>query len=206
MRLLGSSRLFFHSSVRFPVRPRRKTQFSLHSLLWNFKLRSYRQFTEKIKLYWKSNKDSRMSPVDLRMFVSTLFISITMATFAPKLPTLNSLIAILVPCLTWLSCFFQWLDSPSGPRLPHFSDCNITDSPNSVGLPWTSDRPVARDLYLTTLNTQETHTFMPQAGLEPAMPASERSQTHDLDRTATEIGYLGFHSCKCSYVYSCYID
>jgi hypothetical protein len=29
---------------------------------------------------------------------------------------------------------------------------------------------------------------MPQAALEPAMPASERPHTDDLDRAATEIG------------------
>ena len=48
-----------------------------------------------------------MSPVDLRMFVSTLFINITMATFAPKLPTSSCFVAILVPCLPWLSRFLM---------------------------------------------------------------------------------------------------
>ena len=121
MRLLGSARLFFHSSVRFSVRPRRTTQFWLNWFLWNFKLRAYWQSMEKVKLHWKSDKDDR-SPVDRRMFVSTWFINITMATFAPKFPTLNCFIAILVPCLPRLSCFFKWLDSPSGPRFPHSAD------------------------------------------------------------------------------------
>jgi hypothetical protein len=31
---------------------------------------------------------------------------------------------------------------------------------------------------------------MPPAGFETAFPASERPQTHALDRTATEIGML----------------
>ena len=31
---------------------------------------------------------------------------------------------------------------------------------------------------------------MPPAGFEPTIPASERSQTHTLDRAATEIGEL----------------
>jgi hypothetical protein len=30
---------------------------------------------------------------------------------------------------------------------------------------------------------------MPIAGLQPAIPASERSQTHALDRAATGIGF-----------------
>ena len=44
-----------------------------------------------------------------------------------------------------------------------------------------------RDLYLTTHNTQDRQTSMPPAGFETAIPASERPQTHALDRAATEI-------------------
>ena len=33
---------------------------------------------------------------------------------------------------------------------------------------------------------------MPQAGFEPTIPASERPQTHVLDRAATEIGIYLF--------------
>jgi len=43
-----------------------------------------------------------------------------------------------------------------------------------------------RDLYLTTHNTHKT--FMPPAGFELAISASELSQTHALDRAATGIG------------------
>jgi hypothetical protein len=39
-----------------------------------------------------------------------------------------------------------------------------------------------RDLYLTTNNTHERLTSMLRAGFEPAMSASERLQTHALDR------------------------
>jgi len=74
----------------------------------------------------------------------------------------------------------------------------ISQTPHSVGLLWTSNRPVARDLYLTTPNTQETHIHAPGG--------TRASQTHDLDRAATEIDFLCFYSCKCSYGYSCYID
>ena len=55
-------------------------------------------------------------------------------------------------------------------------------TPHSVGLLWTSDQP---DLYLTTHNTHKTQTSMTPAGFEPAIPASERPQTHALDRAAT---------------------
>jgi hypothetical protein len=45
-----------------------------------------------------------------------------------------------------------------------------------------------RDLYLTTHDTHQRQTFMPSEGFDPAIPASEQSQTHALDRTATGIG------------------
>ena len=50
---------------------------------------------------------------------------------------------------------------------------------------WSARR---RDLYLTTYNTHNRQTSMPWVGLEPTIPASERPQTHALDRAATRIG------------------
>jgi hypothetical protein len=44
------------------------------------------------------------------------------------------------------------------------------------------------DLYLTTHNTKKRQTSISSAGFEPTIPASERQQTHALDRAATEIG------------------
>ena len=46
-----------------------------------------------------------------------------------------------------------------------------------------------RDLYLTTHNSHKRQASMPPAGFEPTIPASERPQTHALDRAATGIGY-----------------
>ena len=45
-----------------------------------------------------------------------------------------------------------------------------------------------RELYVTAHNTHKRQTSMPPAGFEPAIPASERPQTHALDRVTTEIG------------------
>jgi len=47
---------------------------------------------------------------------------------------------------------------------------------------WSTRR---RDLYLTTHNTQKGQTSLTPVGFEPAIPASERPQTHALDRAAT---------------------
>ena len=63
-----------------------------------------------------------------------------------------------------------------------------SDTLQSIGLLWTSDQPNAE-----TSNSQHTplnkrKTSLPPAGFEPAIPASERPQTHALDRSATVIG------------------
>jgi len=50
---------------------------------------------------------------------------------------------------------------------------------------WSARR---NDLYLTTHNTQKRQISIPAAGFKPAIPASERPQTHALDRAATGIG------------------
>jgi len=47
-----------------------------------------------------------------------------------------------------------------------------------------------RGLYLTIHNTHNRQVSMPPAGFEPAIPASERPQTHVLDRAATRRGFL----------------
>ena len=49
-----------------------------------------------------------------------------------------------------------------------------------------------RDLYLTTHGTHNRQISMPSVGFEPTIPASERPQTHALDRTATAIGDIWF--------------
>ena len=68
---------------------------------------------------------------------------------------------------------FNAATSPSEPRPPHYGSFTIT---------------LSRDLYLTTHNTHKTQTSMPTAGVEPAIPASERPHTHALDRAATGVG------------------
>jgi hypothetical protein len=44
-----------------------------------------------------------------------------------------------------------------------------------------------RGIYLTTNNTHKMETTMSRSGFEPAIPASERPQTHVLDRAATVV-------------------
>jgi hypothetical protein len=48
-----------------------------------------------------------------------------------------------------------------------------------------------RHFHLTTHNTQKKHPY-PPVGFEPVIPASERWQTHALDRAATGIDFVSY--------------
>jgi hypothetical protein len=60
-------------------------------------------------------------------------------------------------------------------------------TPQSVWTPLDEGSAHHRDLYLTIHNSQETDIHALE-GLESAIPASERPQTHALDSAATGIG------------------
>ena len=62
----------------------------------------------------------------------------------------------------------------------------------SVGLLWTSDQPDAETC--TWQHTTLTTDINAPAGFELTIPASERPQTHDLDRATNVIGIL-IHLC-----------
>ena len=75
--------------------------------------------------------------------------------------------------------------APTGPGPPHYRDFTITLRHITLGRTpldeWSARRG---DLYLTH-NIRKRQTSIPSAGFESAMPASERPQTHALDRAAT---------------------
>jgi hypothetical protein len=85
---------------------------------------------------------------------------------------------------------FHGATALSGPRPSHYRRFTITFRHTHTTLgrnpldQWSARR---RDLYLTTQNTHKTETSMPPPGFEPAIPSSERPQTHALDRAATGI-------------------
>ena len=93
---------------------------------------------------------------------------------------------------------------PNGPGLPHSRGFWIThnDALQLVGLLWTSDQLVARDLYLTTY-TKLTTDNRPwhQWGLNP-----HSQQTYALDRTAPGTGLLLLYILKLDFIKeNCYI-
>jgi hypothetical protein len=84
--------------------------------------------------------------------------------------------------------FFPVSTAPNVQGPFHYRDFTITlkhTTLSRAGLGELSSR--RRDLYLTTHNTQERDTSTPPAGFKPAIPASERPQTHTLSRAATGI-------------------
>jgi hypothetical protein len=108
----------------------------------------------------------------------------------------NLLISRCLVCRTNY-LFLPWRNSPSGPRSPHCQGFTITlrhttlvMTPLDEWLAW------CRDFYLTTNNTHNRQTSMPQAGFEPTFPATERPQTHALDRPAPGIGRTSFTNTK----------
>jgi hypothetical protein len=91
--------------------------------------------------------------------------------------------------------FFHGATAPSGPGPPHYRGFTITFRHTTLGMtPLDEGSARRRDLYLTTHNTHKRQTSMPPATFEPAIPASERRQTHALDRAATGIGKCRYSS------------
>ena len=74
------------------------------------------------------------------------------------------------------------MTSPCGPSP------SLPGTPHSEGLFWTSDQTDAEaSTWQQTILTRDRHS-MPPAGFEPAIPTSERQQTHVLDHAASGIG------------------
>ena len=62
---------------------------------------------------------------------------------------------------------------------------SYSDTPNSVGLLWMSDQPVAETSTCTTHNICKKLTSITSAGFEPPIAAREQPQTHSLDRAVS---------------------
>jgi hypothetical protein len=110
-------------------------------------------------------------------------------TFACKWPMLpystfvRSVVNLTKWCITLnhlrKKYFFHIATAPSGPRPPHYRGFKITLRHTTLGRTPLDEWSVRRrDLYLTTLHTHNRQTSMTPAGFEPAVPASERPQTH----------------------------
>jgi len=85
--------------------------------------------------------------------------------------------------------FFHDVITPSGPEPLHYQCFTNTLRRTTLGMipldEWSGRR---RDLYLKTHNNHKRKTSLSLAGFKTAIPASERPQTHALDRAAAKIG------------------
>jgi hypothetical protein len=93
--------------------------------------------------------------------------------------------------------FSSGATAPRGPRPSHCGCFANTVRHTTICMTPLSEWSARhRDLYLTTHNTNKRQTSRPPAGFEPAIPVSERPQTHALDRAATGIGVIVINYCK----------
>jgi hypothetical protein len=77
---------------------------------------------------------------------------------------------------------FHDATAPRGPDPAHYRDFTITLRHNTLcKTPLDKLSTQYRDLYLITQGKNKRQTSMPSAGFEPAIPASERRQTHALE-------------------------
>ena len=91
--------------------------------------------------------------------------------------------------VNWTRYFLPCHNSPNGARPPHYRGFTSTLRHTTLGKTsldeWWAWR---RDLYLTTHNTHKRQVSMPPAEFEPAISASERTQTNACERAATGNG------------------
>jgi hypothetical protein len=89
--------------------------------------------------------------------------------------------------------YFSFHDSttPNDPGPSHCPGFTITLRHTTLGrTPLDEWSARHRDLYLTTRNTHKWHTSTPLARFQATIPASERLQTHTLDRADAGIGLI----------------
>jgi hypothetical protein len=96
-------------------------------------------------------------------------------------------------------------------HLPVEASRSHSDTQHSVGLLWTSDRPVAETFTCTTHKIHNRHTSMLPVGFEPAIPASERPQAYILysawpPRVPIVYIVLGHRECQWYYYFHQNLD
>jgi len=92
--------------------------------------------------------------------------------------------------VTLILIFFCGATVLSGPGPPRFRGFTITPRHTTFGRTSLDECPTRRrDPYLTTNNIYKKQTSMLPAEFEPAIPTSERPQTHSLDRAGTWLGH-----------------
>jgi len=74
----------------------------------------------------------------------------------------------------------------SGPEPTHYNSFTVTLKQTTLGgTPLNEGSARRRDFYLSTRNTHNRQTSMPQTGFEPTIPKRKRLQTNAVDLTVT---------------------
>ena len=80
-----------------------------------------------------------------------------------------------------------------------------SDTPQSVGLLWTSDWPIAETSTCTTHNTHNRQTSILPAAFQPAIPTSEQPQTYALEWAAIGTSHLYRYRANKSHLHQNYV-
>ena len=124
----------------------------------------------------------KMLRVQRKDYMATLFISLQF-----YMPLSITVVVIEFSSVKNLYFFYHGTTAPQWAILEDSRSHSVRIS--TIGRTpmdeWSTRR---RDLYPTKHNTHNRQTFMPPARFEPKIPASDRPQTHTLDRADTEIG------------------
>ena len=101
----------------------------------------------------------------------------------------NSYIIILNTATSLTFIFPLWRCGPTLARATSFFRfLDYTQRRTAIDRTFLDEWPARRkNLYLTTHNTHNRQISMPAVGFESTIPASERPQTHALDRAATRL-------------------
>jgi hypothetical protein len=94
--------------------------------------------------------------------------------------------------------FFQWRNSPQWARASSLSRLHdhTQDTPQSIGLLWTIDQPVAEtSTGKHTKLTREREPW-PRRYSNPQSQQNERPQAHALDRAASTVSYIHFEGIR----------
>ena len=108
-----------------------------------------------------------------------------------SLQLVENIIKLLYKLCIFRAIFPRCNAAPRGPGPHHYRGFTITLGKTPLDEWSARRRDISSD---NTQHPQERETTMPTAGFEPAIPASERPQTHTSDRTATGIEFHSMHT------------
>jgi hypothetical protein len=115
----------------------------------------------------------------------------------------NYSLYIYIYLFIYLFIYSPWLDTPSGPRLPHCWGSEIAIRCTTLGrIPPDSWPACRRDLYLTTHNTHWRQTSMPPGGIWTCNPSKREATVLSLRKHGHRHLLMWYYLCQFHIIYS----